>query len=115
MTQTNLNKRFADAVSTAPASSKRFAFKSAIALAVEHLLVQQMVGVMHVTDAPPREPEGHYAAIALRLTYQRDMNMVRMAMASAPVDDSAAMINRMMWLASRKRTGAPEVFTPDAV
>lgn len=107
MTQTNSIKRFASGVVKAAASkpaapAKRFAFKRPMALAIEQLLVNQLVEKMHVTDAPPREPDGGYIRIVQRMNYQRDMNVVRLAMESAPVDDSAAMMRRMAWLAGRQ-------------
>ena len=84
------------------APRKRFAFKRPLALAIEQLLITKMVGVMHVTDAPPREPDGGYAIIALRLNYERDMSMVKLAMAAAPITDGGAMMQRMAWLAGRQ-------------
>jgi len=84
------------------APRKRFAFKRPLALAIDQVLVTQLVGIMHVTDAPPREPDGGYAIIALRLNYERDMSMVRLAMAAAPITDDGAMMQRMAWLAGRQ-------------
>lgn len=108
MTQTNLNKAFKAAAAEAATAHKRFAFKRPLALAIEQVLVNQQLAMMHITDAPPREPEGGYLAIALRLNYQRDMGMVRLAMAAAPISDSEAMMQRMAWLAGRQ-TGKTEM------
>lgn len=86
----------------AAAPHKRFAFKRPLALAIESVLVNKLLRVMHESEAAPREPDGGYAIIALRLNYERDMSMVRLAMAAAPVTDGDAMMQRMAWLAARQ-------------
>lgn len=81
---------------------KRFAFKRPLALAIENLLIKNQLFLNPLTAMSPKEPDGGYAIIALRLSYERDMSMVRLAMAAAPISDSSAMMQRMAWLAGRQ-------------
>lgn len=96
-------------ISVSPGKShKRFAHKRRLALAIESLLVRNQLLITRFTEVSPKEPDGGYAVIALRLGYERDMNMVRLAMAAAPVTDSNAMMQRMAWLAGH-RAGKTEM------
>lgn len=99
------------AVKTARPQHKRFAFKTPLALALEQLIVNQQIAVMHITDAPPREPDGGYIRIAHRLERARAQASISLALAGADITDSASMISRMAWLAGRQSGKTEQTLT----